>query len=236
MLNGGDDQGRLRLWDPSGKRWLEMSDRLSASEPEPEISAEDGAAAAEGGPPKPISQSVKLLELSADGRYAVSYGDDRRIKLWSVADRSIAAQSPILSEAVFSLKFSAEGMLIISGGEQSVRLWDVRALSDKPLLDLPIRAGNYMPGPIRSIAVSPRGRLFATGSGKFVQLWDLADLGAGATSPTRGASGAPMEHSAEVAALAFRGDGEVLASSAAACSHVQPTSRTRIHACARFET
>ncbi len=103
-------------------------------------------------------------------------------------------------------------MLILNGGDQSVRLWDVNALGDKPLLELPER---FIQGEVKSLAVSPRGRLFATASGRTVRLWDLVLLGLGATKPTLGSATALIEHNAEVTAIAFRNDGEVLASSAA---------------------
>ncbi|MGI9240811.1 MAG: hypothetical protein ACR2RV_08420, partial [Verrucomicrobiales bacterium] len=187
----GDDQGRVLLWDPATNGWEELIDNTEDTGDEAPPPA---AGANEDGPPEPTSVAVTLLDLSADGRRAISYGGDRKIKLWNLAERSLESQSPALNAPALSLKFSAEGLLILSGGDQAVRIWDINALADKPLLELSER---FLPGEVRSIAVSPRGRLFATATGRSVKLWDLVALSLGSTKPMHGSTSAPIEHSAE---------------------------------------
>ncbi|HEX8180793.1 MAG TPA: PQQ-binding-like beta-propeller repeat protein, partial [Pyrinomonadaceae bacterium] len=93
---------------------------------------------------------------------------DRKIKLWDVATgkelRTLSATG-----SVFTVVFSADGKLLVSGGGGgTVTLWD--AATGKPVRTL---AGHKEA--VQALALSRDGKLLATGSAdETVKLWDVA--------------------------------------------------------------
>jgi WD40 repeat protein len=137
---------------------------------------------------------VSCAAYSPDGRWLVSGGRDRTVRLWSLErDESLVLHGH--ADDVRQLAFSADGAYVASLGEQGeARLWDMRG-----------------PGVLRGhtsyvygVAFSPDGRWLASGGwDKCVRLWDAAER-------------APLavlgEHNLFVSALAIHPDGERLVS------------------------
>lgn len=55
----------------------------------------------------------------------MSAGEDRRIRLWDLSAGSMIKELRGHTDTVYSLAFSADGTLLVSGGlDSSVRVWD----------------------------------------------------------------------------------------------------------------
>lgn len=153
----------------------------------------------------PLSHAaiVSGVAFSPDGqRFAAGGGlQEGVIKLWDTATGDELLE--LSGEPVGSLTdvvFTSGGEAVISGGtgdSTAVRLWDVN--TGEELMTL---AGHT--AGIFSLAVSPDGRLLASGSSdNTVRLWDI----------TTGEEVMVLEgHAAEVDALVFSPDGTLLAS------------------------
>jgi len=70
---------------------------------------------------------VKAVSLSADGRYAVSGGWDKRLRLWEMASGRCLRTFEGHTEAVFSVSLSADGRYALSGSDdKTLKVWEVR--------------------------------------------------------------------------------------------------------------
>lgn len=104
---------------------------------------------------------VLSLDFSPDGVMLASSGEDNSIRIWdvSVAGRNLIGQ--ILSahfNDVNSVVFGPGGRFLVSGGGQSLKVWDLQDLSG------PALTFNDHIAAVRSAAISPDGRLIASGS------------------------------------------------------------------------
>src|SRR5207248_1152463 len=100
--------------------------------------------------------ALRAVAFSADGRLLAAAGDDCRVWLWEVRERS--APRPLFGHdsPVTAVAFSQQGSLLASGGEDAaVRLWDV-ARDDRP------QAVGAHRKAVTSVTFSPGGRLLAS--------------------------------------------------------------------------
>jgi WD40 repeat protein len=146
---------------------------------------------------------VRGLAFSPDGTLLATGSFDRTVRLWECRTGKPWAQLEGHPGVVRDLAFSPDGSLLVSGGGQRcVKLWDVKARKELATLRKdPPPDTEYPP---TSLAVSPDGKLVATGSD------------AGAIALRDSLSGAVVRtlkgHSDTVSALAFSRDGSLLAS------------------------
>jgi WD40 repeat protein len=149
-LASGDFAGMVQLWDVRRRKSL--------------------------GPPLAEASDVgsTSVAFSPNGRILASASVGRKtVQLWDVHQRN-ALGLPLEGHAgdVTSVAFSPDGSILASGStDKTVRLWDVRNLSRKPIA--PVLRGDA--DSITSVAFSPDGRTLVSGSpAGTVQLWDAA--------------------------------------------------------------
>ncbi len=154
---------------------------------------------------------VTSVAFTSDGRTLATAGDDGKVLLWNLDDRTAPSRiGPPLtghSSRVSSVAFASDGLTLATAGDdedRTVLLWD---LADR---DAPRRIGPPLTGSsdgVSSVAFSPDGLILAVGGIRRVRLWNLADRDA----PRR--IGPPLTgHSSWVGSVAFAPDGLTLAS------------------------
>jgi RNA polymerase sigma factor (sigma-70 family) len=223
LLASTHENGKIHLWEPkSGRRLRELpcSDDAAHSL----AFSPDGTLLAAGG-----DKLIHLIEVSSgrevrtlrghewgvgvvafapDGKtlasgdfYNRADGSSGRItvRLWDLATGRQRARLTGHVQAVHDVAFFPDGKKMVSGSSDAIRLWDVDRGAEARLLDAPDPSG--------ALAISPDGRLLATGhrhrSEGLIRLWDPA-------------TGRELRHwkahFGTVERLAFTPDGKTLAS------------------------
>jgi WD40 repeat protein len=144
---------------------------------------------------------VSSVAFRPDGKFVLSGGGDHIIKLWKLADGS--TKEPVQEfrghkDWVSSVAFSRDGYYIASASvDKTAKVWEV---TSRDALQAPEPAGGVL-----AAAVSPDGKLIASGGGDHViRLWDSATGQERLTLPG---------HDGDVLALSFTPDGKTLISS-----------------------
>ncbi len=109
---------------------------------------------------------VYSVAFSPDGRYAISGGDDRALKLWDVASGQEIRAFKGHTGIVNSVAFSPDGRYLISGGnDETLKLWDIA--NAKGIMTF---AGTYVYG-VYSVAFSPDGHHVLSGGDNNLNIW-----------------------------------------------------------------
>ena len=160
------------------------------------------------------SGSVTKLAISPDGRTVAAGDNQGHIHVW---DRPAENIEPVTVEPAFSWSAHREAIsalayirvadrvLLVSGSKDgSLKRWDLAKGSPATPEKVMVEGA----GQIRSITVSPNGKLLAVGSGDgIVRLWDAATGTLTRQIPRRKG----MEQDYELYAVSFTGDGKHLA-------------------------
>ncbi|KAH8821514.1 WD40-repeat-containing domain protein [Xylogone sp. PMI_703] len=109
---------------------------------------------------------IRSVCFSPDGRYLATGAEDKLIRVWDIASRTIRNTFSGHEQDIYSLDFARDGHTIASGsGDRTVRLWDIDA--GQNILTLSIEDG------VTTVAISPDTKYVAAGSlDKSVRVWD----------------------------------------------------------------
>ena len=147
------------------------------------------------------TSEVKSLSYSPDGRFLVSGGRDKVVKLWDMQNGRLVRNFENQSSEVNAVTVSSDGSQVaVSGADSTIRLWDTQA-------------GNLLQsikghtGSVNSVFFSPLGStLLSGGDDGILKAWDART---GKLLKTLG------QHSGKVVAVAFSPDGRKVASAGA---------------------
>jgi glucose repression regulatory protein TUP1 len=111
---------------------------------------------------------IRSVCFSPDGRYLATGAEDKLIRVWDIASRTIRNTFSGHEQDIYSLDFARDGRTIASGsGDRTVRLWDIN--EGQNILTLSIEDG------VTTVAISPDTKLVAAGSlDKSVRVWDAS--------------------------------------------------------------
>ncbi|MDF1744678.1 MAG: SUMF1/EgtB/PvdO family nonheme iron enzyme [Gimesia sp.] len=114
------------------------------------------------------SRDVNCLAVTPDGKYAVSGGADRLIKVWDLSNGTLASTLKGHSRDVYCVAVTPNGKQIISGSrDRTLKVWDLR--SGKVVQTLKGHTGSIL-----CLAVSFDGKHVVSGtSSKELKIWDL---------------------------------------------------------------
>lgn len=109
---------------------------------------------------------IRSVVFSPDGTKLATGAEDKQIRIWDIASKSIRHVFTGHEQDIYSLDFSRNGRFVASGsGDRTARVWDLE--SGQQVLTLSIEDG------VTTVAISPDGNYVAAGSlDKVVRLWD----------------------------------------------------------------
>lgn len=122
------------------------------------------------------SDSVSALVYSPDGTMIASGGGgkkDKLIRLWSSRQAEYGNLLHTFTgheHWIFSLAFAPDGQTLISSSiDRTIKVWNSR--TRRLLLSIPVGIGID----VREVAISPDGKLLASGNNSLIRLWSLPD-------------------------------------------------------------
>ncbi len=146
------------------------------------------------------SGAVKSLDISQDGRYLITGGADKMVRVWAIHGESLDLLYELKGhkKTVNCIDFSPDGLTAVSGSaDKSLILWDLKTGAE-------ISETEAHDGWIRSVRFSPDGRQISSGGDdQVIRTWDARDL-----TSIRTLEG----HTAWVQCLSYDPSGELLIS------------------------
>lgn len=155
---------------------------------------------------------VSDLAIDPTGKMLISASFDRTIQLWDLQSGESLNVLSEHSSPVCAIALSrSQGWLVSGSWDRTIKIWD---LDTQALLETLVDDSGVA-GSVRSLAVSPNGRLIASGwFDRTIVIWDVH------ITPKRrkvsvSACGSQLAHSGRVDAIAFDPTGKWLASASA---------------------
>jgi WD40 repeat protein len=119
-------------------------------------------------PMRNVQTTIHLLAVAGDGQKVAWYGSDRRIVLWDAQAGKVLREIRPQGNTVSSLFFTPDRQALLSAGTAGVQLWNIGAGE----VD---REAASRSGGVLAAAISPEGRMLATGGPDgTVRLWEMA--------------------------------------------------------------
>jgi WD40 repeat protein len=119
---------------------------------------------------------VNALEISPDGSFAVSGGNDNQVRAWQTTDGAVLASltngGAMHAGAVNDVSFAAAASVVASASaDMTVRVWQI------PNFSTPLAVFTNHTTPVQAVAVSPNGdRVLSGEASGGVFLWNPSDL------------------------------------------------------------
>jgi WD40 repeat protein len=168
LLAAGGGDGKIRLWHKKAGRLEPLMGHLGR---------------------------VYSVAFSPNGKCMASGSGDGDIRIWNLQDYTSVTLDQNTPH-VDCLSFSRDGELLASGGDGTIRLWNVESASCILILQEEDRV-------VESLTFSPDGRTLASGTwGNVIRLWDLSTAQCVTT----------FHESTCVHSIAFSPDGKYIAS------------------------
>lgn len=119
--------------------------------------------------------AVRYLTFAPDSKTLASAADDGTARLWDVAEQRERFTLTHPEKQVCGVAFTPDGALVVTGCQDGqVRLWDTASGRQRGGTDLPMV--RFVTPAVTAIAVSPDGKSIASGNGRFIRRWNLAQL------------------------------------------------------------
>jgi WD40 repeat protein len=116
-----------------------------------------------------LREAVDATAFSPDGALLAVGRRTGSIELWKTADRTLSRSWKVDPKGISTLAFTADGMLLASGADRSVRLWNVTSAAAVGALQT-VES-------VDAVAFSPDGRLLGVVAGDDgAALWDVSTL------------------------------------------------------------
>jgi WD40 repeat protein len=109
---------------------------------------------------------VNDVVYSPDGRYLVSCGGDKTVRIWSAADGELLRTFPNHREQVWTVDISPDSRLVASIDQDDLMIWDIENGENIQA----IRGGFYKSNALR---FSPGGKSIAASNGNLMSIWSL---------------------------------------------------------------
>ncbi|HEY9849796.1 MAG TPA: AAA-like domain-containing protein [Leptolyngbyaceae cyanobacterium] len=112
------------------------------------------------------------VATSVDGKLIASTSVDQTIKLW-LSDGTLLQTFKDKNSTVFrTAVFSQDSQMLVTGSiNQTVQLWDISNPQTSEIKLLKTLIGHQ--SPINAIAISPDGKIIASGDNKNIKLWNI---------------------------------------------------------------
>ena len=134
---------------------------------------------------------IRTVCFSPDGRFLATGAEDRNIRIWDIAKKTILKTLKGHEQDIYSLDWSLDGRVIVSGsGDRTVRVWDahtghcIRTMTNESDAALPPQTGRD--SGVTSVAINPfdgrsvvavcvffETQLFQGSLDEMIRVWDL---------------------------------------------------------------
>ena len=146
--------------------------------------------------------AVQTIAFSpVNGFRVASAGADKTIKIWNLRNDTVIILKGHTG-VIHSIAFSPDGRLLVSGGENSIKLWNIHRQQNVATLKH-IPGAGWGASPVQSVTFSPDGKYLASAGYLGVKLWDVDNQTEIAT----------LQHDDWVFTVEFSPDGKLLATS-----------------------
>ncbi|KAK1232631.1 general transcription repressor [Marasmius sp. AFHP31] len=116
---------------------------------------------------------LRSVCFSPDGKYLVTGGDDKLIKVWDIEKKSVPKVLEGHTQGIYSIDYSSDGQFLVSGtADKTVRVWNMEDSTSK-LFDNPLTHQDN--AAITSVKFSSDRQYVAAGYlDNHVRIWEVA--------------------------------------------------------------